>query len=227
MSASPTSTDPEDASSPTIVPLEDQIANGYVYSEFPVDAAKQPFLPDGELDKLITNDSVIQELDLADGAESELIEFICQPAKKVFANALISGLGGQNLRKAMSKFKRHGFCDKSLPVGPEFEKLSCVSIPPWSKMKIRYFRDNQWKFLAPVFPNPAPDKDLKLVLEPEHILPFTYVDEQSREGTFGNVYQVTIHPSHQEVPMKKVSDYHIHMRRRHASAKRWWFSSST
>ncbi|KAE8454271.1 hypothetical protein EG329_005196 [Mollisiaceae sp. DMI_Dod_QoI] len=190
-------------SSDTEDSLEDQIVNAFVESQFPVDVAKQQFLPHGELDRLITQDAVVQQLNIDYDADSQLIDFICLSAKMVFANALISSLHGKGLREAMKRFKDLGFCDKSLPVGPELEQLT--PMPPWNRMKRRYFIENQWRFLAPVFPSPDPNKDLKLVLEPEHILPFTHVDEQRREGTFGNVYQVTIHPSHQEVLMMKAN----------------------
>lgn len=214
MSASTMSSDPEDSDASSPPALLDQILEHLVESEFPVDSTKQRFLPQGKLDDLITKDSIAQEFELADSskkrsrADNELIDLICKSAKKVFATALFSGLRGKDLRKAMSRFKRHGFSDQSLPVKPEFDKLSYVNDKPWNMLNRFNFRDNQWRFLAPVFPNPTPDADLKMVLEPEHILPFTYVDEQRREGTFGNVYQVTIHPKHQEIPMKKVNPYH-------------------
>jgi hypothetical protein len=189
--------------------LGDAIADKFEESRFPVGGSVQCFLPHGMLDILVTRASVASELEISDSKhlsddDRHLLDFIIGKAKTVFAVSLLSGLKGtKQLRKAMAMFLEHGFGDASLPITmTDNELASCPYFAkPWNKLKRMNFKREQWKLLAPVFPATS----TRLDLEQDSIFPFTFVDEQSREGTFGNVYQVTIHPAHQEKPMLKVS----------------------
>lgn len=173
--------------------------------------------PRGVLHNLITEDAVAHELNTKIATQQELIKFICQSAEKVFASAILATYTGKDLRKSMSRFKTLGFSDASLPVTrADFDRIvdgDRVLRKLWTNIKKGYFVDKQWIFLAPIFPDPEnlTEEKLKLVFLQEHIFPFTFVHETRREGSFGFVYQVTIHPSHQESIMKKVSCTYLHV----------------
>ena len=205
-------TESDTEAAPVVLNLVNRICREFVESKFPDDAEPQLFLPDGKIDELITEESVARELELENEptpGNTRLIAFICQSAKKVFASALLSGLNGKVLRKVMSNFRRNRFDDRSLPVGPEFDTLPfvCYSDSPWLSMQCMYFKSSQWRFMTPVFVDPDSGKELTMILKKGDIFPFTFVHEQKREGTFGNVYQVTIHTANQVVPMTKVSSH--------------------
>lgn len=155
------------------------------------------FLPRGSLDEILTRDVLLEDFDLeaagADGSDDrheELIEFILQRAKTLFAICVMIDLG--NLLRAMAAFKQANFSDQNLPVSREdIFGLSCFSELAWRHSDKFKFLETQWTFLAPVFSR------MQINLEPEHILPFTSLGKEVKEGTFGRVYQVTLHPSHQ------------------------------
>lgn len=181
--------------------LEDEIMKKYAIAVF--DNATQDFLPNSCIAELITEDSIRRELkidqNLENSDEKDLIYFILHHAKKVFAIALVSGVGGDDLFTAMKKFKQSNFRDdnNSLPVKKKaLSALPCFSGRPWKLRTTRSFFENQWRFLAPVFSS----KIFKHDLEPEHILPFVWVGNEFRDGTFSQVYKVLIHEAHQENP---------------------------
>lgn len=191
--------------------LSDKIIDHYEQSKFPVDE-EHAFLPDGWLERLVTETSIREELNDPDPALTppailDLIAFILDSAKKVFAITLISGLKGDDLCRAMHKFMEHGFVDASLPImtKDELSELECFKKKPWNKLARGYFYEGQWKFLAYIFREEENKDRIRINLYPKYILPFTFVDEVKRSGTFGDVYQVTIHPAHQNPPMLKVS----------------------
>lgn len=183
--------------------LEDRIAKSFSYSAFP-DGTKSPFIPRANVEDLVTYDSVRTELFGGSSAQSlapdELINYVTSSAKKLFIISMLSNVTSSDLRKAMEKFKQHDFGDKNLPVLAEDFDNYPRCFEDWGILKKQNFKSGQWQLLVPVFPKEFE----KMQLRPEHILPFTYVDSQRKEGTFGDVYQVTIHDSHQELPMRKV-----------------------
>lgn len=179
--------------------LEDLIANSYVASMFP-DDRKQNFIPSGVVNQIVTRKSITEELG---AAEDDLINFILRSAKKLFTISLICGLNNRKLKKAMVHFKNGCAVDEQLPVDIPLDRTPHPWFPstPWSKLKKTEFLNKQWMLLAPVFPAGF----VKLNLKQEHIFPFTFVDKETKEGTFGAVYQVTIHEAHQEEPLRKMS----------------------
>ncbi|KAI0974720.1 kinase-like domain-containing protein [Xylaria arbuscula] len=191
--------------------LGDQIVAGYQNSQFPVGLGERQFLPDGRLDRLITRASVVTAIGLPNNwdrvsvEDKKLVNFVVESAKKVFAITITTSMGrdGPELRKAMLTFKTHGFGDASLPVKPESwtSESPLVRDLRWKKAELNWFMHHQWTYLAPIFPKTVWEADL----EPDRILPFTFVDNTSRAGSFGSVYQVTIHPAHQETPLLKAN----------------------
>ncbi|KAI0809419.1 hypothetical protein GGR55DRAFT_679769 [Xylaria sp. FL0064] len=191
--------------------LGDRIAACFQQSKFPVGIGERQFLPEGRLDRLITRVSVVSAIGLLDNWEQvspedkKLVNFVVESAKKVFAITVTAGMGknGSELRKVMHFSQVHGFGDASLPVKPESwaPENPLVRDLRWRKVELQRFMNHQWTYLAPIFPKAVWDTDL----EPDCILPFTSVDSIATAGAFGSVYQVTVHPSHQEAPLLKAN----------------------
>lgn len=194
--------------------LGDQIMEALVVSTFPP-GSHQVYMPEGHLDQLITEQSIIGELagmfNLSSQKQADvhinesLIEYILKSATKVFAISLICGVEAGALRKAMEVFKSNGFDDGNLPV-----KFTDSGETPWSQLHwpslvTHKFRQRQWMFLVPVFRRGMLDVNL----EPHHILPFALAPSEKPEGRSHNLWEVTVHEAHQEEPMRKVSRQRI------------------
>ena len=177
--------------------LNDLIVGSYAIGVF--DNPPRVFLPESFLSEFITKAAVAEELEenLDIYNDSDLVNFIVESAKKVFATAIISAIDGSNLYMLMKRFQENEFDDRCLPLEREtMLALPCFQGKFWNKPRTHKFLQSQWVFLAPVFSK----SHFKMDLEPEHIFPFTWVSNDAKEGTFSNVYQVTIHESHQEDP---------------------------
>jgi hypothetical protein len=109
--------------------LHARISRAFAKSAF--DTREYQFLPDGEIDKLITKAAIIRELgkkskskrELSpdDSERQELADYIVdQKAKRVFATAVMAGLTGDDLRKGMQAFKDAGISDSTLPISLDF-----------------------------------------------------------------------------------------------------------
>lgn len=188
--------------------LEDQIWQSFVRAEFPP-GWPQDYVPEGCLSRLITRDSIIREF-TRDGCsddehdiDEDLLNFILKSAQKLLAISLLANVDTKKLRQAMEEFKSCAFNDSKLPV-----KSLDPDQPPWSRlrwtpMKLNNFRKEQWKCFAPVFRV----GEINLDLENLHILPFMLVSKEKKAGHFGNVWEVKIHESHLEKPMRKVRQH--------------------
>jgi hypothetical protein len=196
--------------------LSDQILDKCVESMFDDEVKK--FLPAGCIDELVSLEAIIKEvrkkdhlqpgdLDLPEGsAKKKLVDFVRGKANKVFAITVISGIEGGDLGKAMHQFMEIGFTNESLPLKEEHLKDIAFfrnMAYPWSKTRIFKFCREQWIFLAPVFSQ----QNFMVNLRPEHILPFIKKSEVVKEGAFGQVYMVDIHPAHQEDPILNVRQF--------------------
>ncbi|KAF2968931.1 hypothetical protein GQX73_g4649 [Xylaria multiplex] len=190
--------------------LGDRIVANYQRSQFPVGMGEREFLPEGCLEKLITRASVVTTMGLPhywgrlSAKNKELVNFIIESAKKVFAITITIGISGDGseLRKAMLVFKAHGFGDASLPVKPYSwaRGIPLIEKLRWKPSELHLFMHHQWTYLAPIFPKKIWDADL----EPNCIIPFTVVNAR-KETASSSVYQVTVHPSHQEDPVFKAN----------------------
>lgn len=189
--------------------LGDQIMEELVVSTFPP-GSHQVYMPEGHLDQLITEQSIIGELagmfnlssqeQIDMHVDEDLIEYILKSAKKVFALSLICGIEAGALHKAIKIFKSTDFDDGSLPV-----KFTDSGETPWSQLQwpelvTHKFRQRQWMFLVPVFHRGVLDVDL----EPHHILPFALASNEKPEGRSHNMWEVTVHEAHQKKPLRKV-----------------------
>jgi len=199
---------PRESPKPT---LSDQIIAKSKISKF--DLEEKQFLPAGCIEELVTLEAIIKELiekdqldpgDLSlqeDPKTKQVIEFVLGKAKKVFATTVISGLRGRDLGWVMYQFMELNFVNESLPVTKDaLEKLLGGIAFPWSQTRIYNFCREQWRFLAPVFSQ----QNFKVNLEPDHILPFVDKSNLTKEGAFGQVFRVEIHPAHQKNPAMNV-----------------------
>jgi serine/threonine protein kinase len=170
---------------------------------FPPREKKHQFLPEGCVKQLISKEVINHELpdsgsSCSDEDLHQLREIIYTQSKKLFAISLTSGFKKDELLWVMRFFRHYDITDESLPI---LQLDQQNSVPGhfgqskfWTLTRRIAFYDAQWKFLAPVFSN---DKFI-YELESDHILPFTWVDDTVREGSFSKVFQVEIHPSHQQ-----------------------------
>jgi hypothetical protein len=212
--------------SPKQVPLRlsDQIVEKYDTSKF--DPEEKYFLPAGYVEQLVTLEAIIKELDDKDCLESEdldlflrlpesdkkkkVVDSVCKKSKTVFAITVVSGLRGPPLGMTMRRFMTREFSDDSLPVT---ETLLNDLIQPlvnrwgessgWSKTRRHIFLQEQWRFIAPIFSQ----KNFKVDLKLNHILPFIAKSSSGKEGAFGQVYMVEIHPAHHKDPVKNVRPF--------------------
>lgn len=189
--------------------LVDRLLGKLVESSF--DTGKE-FWPRGCIQEVITPMTIAEELNLRSslvlyGAEKEdrttldaLVDFIRDGSQKTFAIALCCNLGGDKLFQAMNHFKNLNFKDSQLPIVGEHVKHIFYSSTgrgykiPWNSLSVRSFCSYQWSCLAPVFD----DRNRKLALYSEEILPFTWASPSGSSGTFGEVHRLTIHAGHQQ-----------------------------
>lgn len=174
------------------------------------------FLPAGCISELITQESITEILQTA---PSDLVNFIYEKAKRVFATVL-SSVPKSDLVSIMKSFQRHEFTDDHLPIQEvtncKVKKwLKCThtcnlrmgdgcSHPPtldtfhhrpWKAHSIETFYTSQWKFLSPVFTK----YKFKHEFHSHYILPITEKSLEVRESHFSQVYEIRIHDDHQQV----------------------------
>jgi hypothetical protein len=177
--------------------LADLIVGSYAIGVF--DNPPRAFLPLSFLSVFITKAAVAEELEqnLDIDNDSDLVNFIVESAKKVFATAIVSAIDGSNLYMLMKRVQENEFDDMCLPLKRDtMSTLPCFQGEFWNELRTQRFLQSQWVFLAPVFSK----SQFKIDLEPEHIFPFTWVSNDAKQGIFSNVYEATIHESHQEDP---------------------------
>lgn len=173
------------------------------------DEKKDFYLPNGCVEELITQSTIRENLKYyADISEQTLlVDFIEQRAKKVFAITILL-VKDDELWQAMTRFQEHGFIDSLLPVsdidGSDVRNIreAFSDGKLWNLWRKFEFEKKQWMFLAPVFTQ----HQLIYKFERDHILPFKSVSSKVKEGTFGDVFEVEIHESHQKGDIFKVSN---------------------
>lgn len=182
--------------------LSDQILAKYALGVF--DNPPRSFLPSTYVDELITRpalrDVLLDEEESEEDPDGEeLVNFIFDHAKVVFATVVMCGVRRNDLYQAMKRFQEHHFTDQSLPVKEHESKTSpCFKVPLkkreqfWIALNTHAFLRNQFIFLAPIFSKSI----FEIKLEPGHILPFTEKSSEPKEGTFSHVYRVKIHDAH-------------------------------
>jgi hypothetical protein len=162
------------------------------------------FLPESEINKLITTDKIKL---LLPNAKPDLVDFICKDAKKLFLTASWH-LG--NLQDIMSTFKDHGMTDERLPIRDltsedkycdfHTEQLQQVcshdealkAFHSWETHDVWTFYNDQWTFCAPILDMGCSS----LEFHAKHKLPFISKGTSQKDGHFSTVFEAEIHPSH-------------------------------
>ncbi|KAF4982594.1 hypothetical protein FZEAL_1826 [Fusarium zealandicum] len=196
--------------------LMTKVTRELVESDFPLGSSSW-YLPPDSIDKLVTRDAIIQELDLTAGDLVQqyewLVQWILTEARRVFLTVIESGICGCPHHKvaSMKWFCAHGLNDHRLPwidwdsfptitpVGDE--QIWCHDT--WDlKIMNNCFKRCQWKFLVPVICS----RHFMYKLHPEQLLPLTRVNkEEMKEGAFGRVYHVEIHRLHIDQPVTQIA----------------------
>jgi hypothetical protein len=191
--------------------LADRICLGFKPSHYQ-NGGMRKYLPEGSVERLITNDSVYKELEphLSKENDTSLIPFILTKANKVFALTCVVLEDDRKVYKAMKLFQKEGFDNRFLPA--EFETSSHGIKPTnphvkafggvWTTTRLEDFNVKQWQFLAPVFR----EGNLLYGLDDRYILPFKQVGKDTKDGTFGDIFQVKIHPNHLDKCLSQVND---------------------
>jgi hypothetical protein len=101
-----------------------------------------------------------------------------------------------------------GLCRRNTTGQDAGEPLKCLRRPKWSTTKLRLFEYYQWKVLAPFFFQDENGDVKHYKLNDQHILPFMALDDMAeedaeREGGFGRVQMVGIHPDHHNFRAEK------------------------
>lgn len=175
------------------------------YAEDVFDVPARHFFPRDCISKLITKAAIVAEmqeddrestkLDVNIVKDQELVEFIFNPAKRIFAIVALCGFEGNALRRVMQDFKNNNFHDDLLPLKEEMlSRLPGFSDTRGSRLKSNNFLTHQFELLAPVFKKSS----FGLDLEPRHIFPFIWVSDQAKYGNLSMVRQIKIHSAHHD-----------------------------
>ncbi|KAF4825353.1 Serine/threonine-protein kinase Nek7 [Colletotrichum tropicale] len=172
---------------------------------------------------LMANQQALPE----DIAMQPLINYVIdhdKPAKRVF---LILELC--NSLKYLTTLRDAGFCDKDLPIEAKWSrdedryivrtkasssesKVTNAAFNSWIDNDIRFFKETQWLFMAPVF---VPNR-FDYEVEDNCPLPIQKRIDHGKGGYSGVVHQVTIHQAHLKIDLngKGVASKEIHLAKR-------------
>jgi hypothetical protein len=166
------------------------------------------YLPNSAIKDLVVQTAIEQELSKIEHSpgeidrskyqperRSQLAEWVCKAAPRVFAITTQCDMEPSSLLLALMMFRRCGFDDSKLPL----VDLSSPDMFPekiWSPLKIDTFCKKQWMFLVPIFTRNNYDYDLKT----ECIFPFIPDGAVTTAGAFSRVYRISIHKDHHEYP---------------------------
>jgi hypothetical protein len=195
-------------------PAEPSLANRILLAsqESHFENSTRLFLPEGCLKDLVTQDTVCRETPkLLEASNKSLLEFILNRATKVFAIAVVCRIQNDDLCTVMKKYRKHNFCDASLPLDNEFRKHHpAFHSRFWGPFMLNEFYEKQWMFLSPVFSS----KEFVYDLARSSILPFIWNGSMVMEGySSRRVYEVEIHHSHLEEPHYTVSPSRLDLNR--------------
>ncbi len=156
------------------------------------DESTDKFLPENVIEELITRDIIEQVLGSKESPG--LVDWIHEHSKKLFAIVILCGVDGSDLLQSMQVFREHQYTDEKLPLEDFTKRYNYFAKSVWGSYIKRYtFFNLQWEFLAPVF-----GLQYKYELHANSVLPFTYKDRASKQGSFGTVYRVEIEDAHRK-----------------------------
>lgn len=154
-----------------------------------IDQGQQKFLPEGSLDQ------IFREIDLTDilcstsfQVKSHKLDYVAHVVSTE-GRKLLAILADLKLEHALLRFVEYGILDRILPI-VEKKRLESI-LDPHERDE---FMRRQWEFLAHTFSK----RIYSQRLGPEHILPFVG-QTKIGGGSFSTVYEVLIHPRHQDI----------------------------
>ena len=184
--------------------LSDDLIDREVTSGFD----SREFWPERTINDMIKRDVVRRELNRAGKPyDDELVNYILEHAKKLFAIAATIDARPELLLETMKFFQSNDFRDSSLSAenassggsasDDSFSSLLCNKLTAldrklWRSTRRTNFSKAQWKVQAPVFSTAKSNYDFK----PEAILPFIETKRNIKSGAFSRVHKVSIHPDH-------------------------------
>ena len=177
---------------PSRILLRSQIQGLRIYT----DNQSCCFIPQKSLYNLLTMDKIRLALtncnDIPPYHIDELVETILRGGRKIFAILVL--LKGEE--KHISRFVRSdGFQRRALDNKLPFSEEALDQMLPQDA--VHDFYRLQWEFLAPTFAKGI----LHRVLDPRICLPFLRQRDTEKEGGFGHIYEVEIHPEHSQLPL--------------------------
>lgn len=164
------------------------------------------FLPEGLLDRFLTEKSVRRELtknNISPDDVDDLVAFAVHRAPKIFATLLQADYQGDRLLTAMQYFRKYAIGDEFLPITEENRSRVPFLVNQewlWTKRAEKIFCEKQWAFRAAELPPHSAD-EMILKLDANAILPFVKA-ERSDSGAFGDVYRVL--PSESNIRLAKL-----------------------
>ncbi|KIX10701.1 uncharacterized protein Z518_01785 [Rhinocladiella mackenziei CBS 650.93] len=186
--------------------LKQKLINGYTMSQID----EKPFVSESCLDAHLNTENIKAEMRAEQlNINPDLVEFIYQKAKKLFAILVYS-----RMTKAIKGFHEHQLTDDYLPLhyekdGEVYELYSLSeNLPPddssgnalnvfgignsddtwkWDDSRIHDFCTNQWQFVVPVFVKTRH----RYIFHEKSILPFEFIGER-KHGGFSSVYPAHI-----------------------------------
>ncbi|KAK1749398.1 hypothetical protein QBC47DRAFT_151925 [Echria macrotheca] len=175
-------------------------------STFPPEASgDRLYWPEDVIETLVNEEQVRWELGQAKKRfKEELVQFILEDARKLFAIAAVVESNRDWLLQAMEFFRKHDrFRDKNLSaeVGEPprclvTDELIRMDSELWKRDKARKICEQQWVALAPVLSTEKANYDF----DHRARLPFKTVSHVAMGGTFSIVHKVEIHRDHLKDP---------------------------
>lgn len=152
------------------------------------------FVPYQTLCQLLTEHVIFEVLRSAAVPQHEIDEIlnvIVQYGRRVFATLALLGYESLFSKFIQADQFQEQFPDHRLP----YSEASLITIIP--KTVAVDFEEKQWQFIAPIFSK----KNIHRFLALNTILPFIK-NKELGEGGFGTVFEIEVHPEHQNLPTK-------------------------
>lgn len=172
------------------------------------------FLPNDELEKLVTKESVLlalRETTIEQEYHEDVATWVLESGKRLFLILVLLTRGSAEQLSSLKKFKNDGVDDSALPLGFSDAKpyygYSLAAPPPaedgqrfhsfndWEDNNLILFHSYQWMFLAPVL---GASGEFRHQLNSDQPLPFLTLSEKPTKGVLGETLQGEIHPAHMD-----------------------------
>lgn len=162
----------------------------------PIDGCDRYFVPEGPLIELMTKERVQKAIsdtaDIETFQVGELVDIILKGAIKVFAIlVLLKGEEALILRFV----ETDGFQKTALDARLPLHRSQIQALVP--EDAVDDFYEKQWEFVVPFFSKAI----IHRVMDHSARLPFVLDTDTGKEGGFGHIYEIQIHPEYHEYPL--------------------------